>query len=151
MTATAWAAVAACGSAVSALASLISVWFARRAAIGQANAADFTNCLETVRQLAEAQRKVRDATPEAKDFEFRELFNLMEALALLVNDRKVPPATRRIADDFLEQAWAWLRADDSMRRLVESSVTGTDTYVELVKFAESRSQRIEALTRLYHP
>lgn len=144
-----WAAVAACASTVSATVSLISIWFARRAALSQAKAADFKNCLETIEQLAEAQRKVRDAPPERHAFEFRELLNLMEGLALLFNDRKVAPSTRKIVEHFLEEAWAWLRADPAMSALATSSLTGADTYAELRRFAEARRPRIESLTRMY--
>jgi hypothetical protein len=143
------ATVAAFASALSAAASLVGVWYNRRTAIRQADATDFNNCVGTVRQLAGAQRLVRDAPEVHREFEFRELLNLMEALALLINDQKVPPSTLRTIDSFLEEAWAHLQADSQMIKLMEDSLTGENTYVELRKFAKPRKRKIEALIKRY--
>jgi hypothetical protein len=112
--------------------------------------ADFNSCLEVVKSLASAHRMVRDATDDAtRRFEFRELLNLMEALAMLINRGKVGPSTREYAEHFLEEAWAWLKADASVVDLVESSITGDGTFRELLTFAEMRAERIEGLTKAY--
>ena len=144
------AVAAAIAAAVAAFGSLVSAWYSRRVSRQQADATDYSNCLETVRQLAEAERKVRDADAAYKEFEFLALFNLMEALAALVNDNKVPTTTLKFVRDYLTQAWAWLRGDEQMAALMQKSITGPDTFAELLKFAKKNSLNIEGLTAWYH-
>jgi hypothetical protein len=93
-TAAVWSAVAAIFSAI---AASISFYVAMQARRIQGNAADFSNCLEAVRNLAEAQRRVIEAQDceDRLKFEFRELLNLLEALALLVNDGRIAPSTHK--------------------------------------------------------
>src|SRR5690348_6339651 len=107
MTAANWiTAVAACGSVASATVALFVARYAVRAHAAQTRVADFNNCLEVVKQLADAQRKVREAKSDDDKFkfEFRELLNLLEALALLINDRNVAPSGTRFASHFLREA-----------------------------------------------
>src|SRR5438445_558314 len=114
-----WSAISAGASAVSATVAPVIRSFTGKAANAQNRVADFNNCLEVVKQLAEAQRRVRDASDDTRRiFEFRELLNLFEALALLINEKKIPPSTRHYAGHFLEEAWAWLETDAEMADLV---------------------------------
>jgi hypothetical protein len=146
-----WGAVAAIAAAVSVFLTFIIA----KANISETRttnrSADFANCLAVVSSLAEAQRRVRDAGGNipVRDFEFRELLNLMEALALLLNDDKVTPSTRKIVEHFLEEAWAYLHADPSTQHLIISSVTGVETFAELEAFARRRSSSIERLTTAF--
>jgi hypothetical protein len=147
MDATAWASVAAGGSAIAALASLGVAWHAKRI---QGNSADFANCLEVVRQLREAMRRVHDAREDAdKKFEFIELLNLLEALALLYNDGRIAASTKKFTGKFLEQVVAGIRASEPMTELKREAVTGEDTFRELKDFEERHAPAIRNLARSY--
>jgi len=147
MAQTDWALGTALASAAIALVALL---FSAKAALTQAKAADFNNCLEVVKQLAEAQRRVRDAKDEAeKHFEFRELFNLLEALAKLANDRKLQSSTRDYVEHFLIEAWAWLKSEPTLEPLLQSSITSDRTYSEILRFSKRHDRRITALTQAY--
>lgn len=149
MNAGAWTAVAATAAAVSAFVSLASIRIVWRSSATQAKAADFDNCMRTIEWLAEALRKVRDARPEHTEFEIREYLNVLEGLALLINDDKIAPSTLRLVEKFLEEAWAAVRSDAGWRKLVEKSITGDETFAELLKFVARNKARIDALTKLY--
>jgi hypothetical protein len=141
-------AVAAAAAALAAFVSLGVAWNAKRI---QGKAADFSNCLEVVGQLRAAQDRVFTARndDERYRFEFVELLNLLEALALLYNDGKIAASTKKFTGKFLDQVVAWIRVDESMKRLMDSSMTGDDTYGELKKFENRRRPLIRGLARDY--
>lgn len=140
-------AIATGAAAIAAAGSLFAAW---RTASIQGKATDFGNCLEVVRQLGEAQRRVQDADSEEKSrFEFIELLNLLETLALLFNSRKIAASTRRFTEKFLDEALAWIRIEQQMTQLMRESMTGEDTYHELKKFERRRQTPIRGLSRLY--
>jgi|SRR5580698_4727944 hypothetical protein len=146
----AWAAISAVAAAVTAI---ITLYIARAnfaVARTTANASDFLNCLDVVARLGDAQRRVRDASDQTvQEFEFRELLNLMEALALLENDNRIAPSTRRFTEHFLVESYAFMRSQMALRPLLEKSVTGEETFSELEKFAERRWAKIEHLSDVY--
>jgi hypothetical protein len=151
MDATGWAAVAAVAAAVTALITLV-IAYANASETRTANqSADFANCLAVVSALAEAQRRVFNSTenPALHTFEFNELLNLMEALAGLHNDLKLTASTRKITEDFLDEAWAYLSADPATQALVANTVTAPSTYAELMKFSRRRGSKSAALTAAY--
>jgi hypothetical protein len=148
-----WSAAAAAGSAVAAFlsfavagVSLVVAWNARQI---QGRSADFANCVEVVQQLGVAMRRVRDAPEKYYRFEFTELLNLLEALALLCNESKIAPATKKITCKFLEESLGWIRGDDSMKQLMKDSVTGAETYAELQAFEERRRHEIAKHAKSY--
>lgn len=137
-------------SVVAALISLTACVYSVRSSRTQTKVADFNSCLAVVERLAAAQRYIRDAKDaETKQFELRELLNLLEALAKLVNGGKVPSSTSEYVESWLEESWAYLRAEASVVELIRGSITGDGTYAELLAFAEKRRPRIEALTKAY--
>jgi hypothetical protein len=141
-----WAAVAAIASALSATVSLCLSIYTGRAAKAQIKAADFNNCMEVVKQLGEALRRCRDAAnDDVKRFEIRELLNLMEALALLINSDKIAPSTEKYTRHFLIEAWASLEANPEMAELMHASVTSETTYRELLQFSLRYSTEIRRL------
>jgi hypothetical protein len=146
MDANQWSAVAAGGSVVAATVSLAVAWHAKRI---QGRSADFANCTEVVEQLGNAMRRVRDASEDHYKFEFVELLNLLEALALLYNEGKIAPSTKKITCKFLEESLAWIRGDDGMKRLMTDSVTGDETYAELQEFEERRRREIAKRAKSY--
>lgn len=153
MTAAAWVtAVAACGSVVSASVAVFVAFYAVRAHAAQIKAADFNNCLEVVKQLGEAQRKVHDAKGKDEEkfrFEFHELLNLMEALALLINNEKIAPSGAKFASHFLREAIAYMEVDDSMRSMAAASITSDETYAELRQFQQRNGLEINLLIHRY--
>lgn len=112
---------------------------------------DFNNCLEVMKQLGEAQRRVRDAGgDESKwQFEIRELLNLMEGLAMLINRKRIGPVASEHTEQFLIEAWACLKADRTHFELIERSITGVDTFGELTRFADKRKAKIQAHANAY--
>ena len=102
-----WTTVAAAAAAISAFLAFVSLVFVGSATRTQSKIAEFNNCVEIVKTLAEAQRKVRNkiGSPE-HGFEFRELLNILETLALLVNRRKTTKVAREYTISFLIQALA---------------------------------------------
>lgn len=144
------AAVAAIAAAVTAVLTLAICLANVFQTLAQARASDFENCLNVVTKLAEAQRLVRDAQNDAvRQFEFRELLNLMEALALLSNDKRIEPSTKKVTEHFLNESWAFLLSQDELAPLLEASVTSDSTFLELSTFAKKREKRISGLRRSY--
>ena len=142
-----WAGYVAVASAAIAL---VALYFSAKAAGTQARVADFNNCLEVVKQLGEAQRKVRNAKDDSERlFEFRELLNLLEALAKLYNDQKLQSSTREYVEPFIVESWAWLRSEPEMAPLIASSITGEETYSDILRFARAHEKRIAALAQAY--
>lgn len=141
-----WSALAAVFSAVAASASAYVAWQAKR---GQTSVADFEGCLAVVGHLADAQRAVRDAPDEHKQFEFIELLNLMEALALLLNDGRPPSSTTKVATRFLEEALSWISITPAMAELMRTSTTGEGTFAELQRFRSKRAVQIREDARHY--
>ncbi len=153
MDATQWSAVAAVGSAAAALLSLavacVSLGVAWNGRQIQGRSADFANCAEVVEQLSNAMRRVRDAPEEHSRFEFIELLNLLEAFALLYNENKIAPVTKKITCKFLEESMAWIRGNDSMKQLMTDSVTSNNTYAELQVFEKRRQREIARHAKSY--
>jgi hypothetical protein len=147
----AWSAAAAGCSALAAIVSLMVAWNAKQI---QGRSADFANCIEVAGQLRDATRRVRNECNRKDDegayvFEFRELLNLLEALALLYNDGKIAASTKKFTGKFLAEALAWIRIDHGMATLMRQSMTGDDTYLELKKFEERSKPEMRGLSRLY--
>jgi hypothetical protein len=145
-----WAEVSAIAAAISATIALattcVNLWSLHRTG----RATDFNNCLTVVSQLAEAQRKVRDAKDDAaRNFEFRELLNLMEALALMENDRRIASSTQKITERFLVESWAFLKSQPHIQQFLRDSMTDTDTFGELRRFEEKHVIEIRDKALLY--
>jgi hypothetical protein len=144
-------AIAAVAAAISAFLTLIIAVANYRSGHAGANAADVENCLAVVNDLGEAERRVRDAPLDSdiRTWEFRALLNLLEALALLVNERKIAPSTGKITTEYLEESWAFLDADESNRTLIEESLKSPETFNELKRFAKQHYARISLLRDRY--
>jgi len=151
MDANGWSAVAAACSAVAAAVSLTVAWHAKRI---QGRSADFANCIEVAGQLRDAMRRVRDEREKEDNearytFEFVELLNLLEALALLYNDSKIADSTKKFTSKFLGEVLGWISIDDGMATLMRKSKTGDETYLELKKFEKRHKPAIRDLSRFY--
>ena len=145
-----WTAVAAIGSIVSACLAFLSLIFIGSATRTQSKIAEFNNCVEIVKTLGEAQRKVRDKVGSPDHiFEFRELLNILETLALLVNSRKTTRVAKKYTITFLIQALAWIDVDESMKTMIESSVTSSDTFQDLERVRKRYRRQIEQISRQY--
>ena len=141
-----WSALAAVFSAVAAGASAYVAWQAKR---HQTSATDFEGCLAVVKQLGDAQRAVRDADDVHREFEFIELLNLMEALALLLNDGRSASSTRKVAGHFLEEALSWISITPVMTGLMKRATTGDGTFAELQRFRDRHVTPIRKNARYY--
>ena len=140
-----WSAMAAGCSAVAAFASLVVAWHAKRI---HGKSADFGNCIEVAGQLRDAMRRVHDAQEDTAKvrFEFIELLNLLEALALLFNDDKIAASTRKFTGKFLAEGIGWIAVSENLAALMRESMTGDETYKELRRFRESNESEIRLQT-----
>jgi hypothetical protein len=141
-----WSAFAAVFSAVAAGASAYVAWQSKRR---QTSAIDFEGCLAVVKQLGDAQRAVRDADDIHREFEFIELLNLMEALALLVNDGRPASSTKKVAARFLEEALSWISITPVVADLMKRATTGDGTFAELQMFRAKHVTPIRENARHY--
>ena len=137
-----WSAAASVAAAAcSAIAAVASAYVAFRAYRTQDKSADFGDCLQVVGLLREAQKRVYDANlqcnRELYEFEFVELLNLFEALALLYNDGKIASSTRDFTKKFLGEALAWVEKDQEMKSLMHDAMTDSETFHELIRFNPS--------------
>src|SRR5690242_19783644 len=105
-----WTVVSGFAAAVSACGSLAAAWFMWRSTRDTAKVSEFGSCIEIAIRLGDAQRRVRDASEENWEFEFRELINLLEVMALLANSQNASPKTLAYVETFLIEAWAWIRS-----------------------------------------
>jgi hypothetical protein len=145
-----WTELAAIAGVGSTVISLTALAISASATRTHSRVADFNGCLHALDNLAMAQRRIRDARDETvRIFEIREILNLMEALALLINRGRVGPSTQDFVTHFLEEAWAWLNVDATTHPLIEQSLTSESTFEELRSFARTRAKRISALSLLY--
>jgi hypothetical protein len=121
-------------------------WLNRRT---QIRSLDFTNCLEVVKQLGEAQRRVfsKKEDIDAARFEFFELLNLLEALALMINERRTHPSTTRFTSKFLIEALAWIRVDPTLKEQMAAAITSDDTFSELKQFEKRQAEIIRRTSR----
>lgn len=142
-----WSAVGAVASAVFAAGAFIVAWHARSI---QGASVDFTACLDVIERLRVAQDRVRRAEGDAEyDFEFHELLNLLEVLALLHNDGRLAKSTKKIVGNFLDQALGWIRNDQNMEARMNSAMTSDQTFEALRKFEKRRRKEVAKLARKY--
>lgn len=151
MDATTASVIAASAAAVSASVLTIVSFFNIIALRTQVKVADYNNCLQLVRHLSDAQRAVFTSTCDSQryDFEFRELINLLEAVALLINRNQITNSTKYYSTDFICEALAWIESDESMHVTLKDSVTASNTFKELIIFRNSHRARIDTLAHDY--
>ncbi len=146
MDANKWSAFAAACSAVAAFVSLVVAWHAKRI---QGRSVDFANGIEIVERLGTAMRRVRDAPENHHDFEFTELLNLLEALALLHNERRIAASTKKLIANFLDEVLRCIENDSETKNHMCKTRTGSETYRELEKFKTRRNSWILNQWRSY--
>jgi hypothetical protein len=144
-----WSAVAATASAISAFLSLCAVVITGHIAAQQGKVLEFNNCLDIVKQIGEAERRVKAATAEDKESTFRDLLNLLETLAMLYMKKRITKAARDYTKKYLIEALAWVDVDDAMRALIERSFTGQDTFGDLGRFRKAHRKEIDVHVKLY--
>ena len=152
MTSAEWSAVASIGAAVSALISFIALVVSIRASRNQTRVSEFNNAVAVQKELAEAQRRVAQHNPGSANwvFEFRELYNLLEILALLVNREKITPVAKEFTTKFLIEVLAWTETSEELKALMADATTHADeTYVELRIFQRWHEYEIDRLVPVY--
>jgi hypothetical protein len=144
-----WSAVAAIASAVSAFLSLCAVVITGRIAAKQSKVLEFNNCIDIVKQIGEAERRVKEASDADRVSKFRDLLNLLETLAMLYTKKRITKAAREYTRKYLVEALAWIDVDDNMRVLIDQSLTGPDTFADLGRFRRSHRREIDAFVEAY--
>lgn len=138
MSALEWAAISAIAAAIAAIISLVNVRT-------QLRSTDARDCLELVKQFAEAQRRANNATGNDVEREVRELLNLFETTALLFNDRRLGHSSNYIVRHALIEGWVWLDSTEGMEAIVKEAITGPATFQQLLTFKRRHSKEIKAL------
>jgi hypothetical protein len=151
MDATTASVIAASAAAVSASVLTIVSFFNIIALRTQVKVADYNNCLQLVRHLSDTQRAVFTSKCDSQryDFEFRELLNLIEAVALLINRSQITKSTKEYSTDFICEALAWIESDTSMHDTLKNAVTADNTFKELNIFRKLHRTRIDTLAHDY--
>ena len=151
MTAAEWSAVAAIGSAASAIVSLVALIISVKASRNQTKVSEFNNAVAVQRELAEAQRRVTQYKAGSADwvFEFRELYNLLEVFALVINRKQITLIANEFATKFLIEILAWTETSDDLKALISDSVTQAETYAELDIFRRRHEDEIAHLVPIY--
>lgn len=146
-----WSAVAAVASAVSASIALASLLISLKTARTQVKVGEFNNTVAIQRELAEAQRKIASHEPGSTNwvFEFRELYNLLEVLALLINNGQMTIIAKEFATKFIIEVLAWTETSDELKVLVAESVTKDETFAELNAFRRKYRRQIDPLLPIY--
>lgn len=144
-----WSAVAATASAVSAFLSLCAVLITGLLAAKQGIVLEFNNCIDLVKQLSEAERRVKEAVEKDRESKFRDLLNLLETLAMLYDKNRITKAARQYTKKYLIETLAWIDVDENMRRLIEQSLTGLDTFADLGNFRKHHRKEIDVHVEFY--
>jgi hypothetical protein len=144
-----WPAVAATAAAISAFLSFCAVLTTGRIAAKQGKVLEFNNCIDLVRQLGEAERRVKESDEKDRESKFRDLLNLLETLAMLYMKHRITKAAREYTKKYLMEVIAWIDVDDNMRRLIERSLTGLDTFADLGQFRKCHRKEIDVLVEVY--
>lgn len=143
--------MAAVASAVSASIALASLLISLKTARTQVKVGEFNNTVAIQRELAEAQRKIASHEPGSTNwvFEFRELYNLLEVLALLINNGQMTIIAKEFATKFIIEVLAWTETSDELKVLVAESVTKDETFAELNAFRRKYRRQIDPLLPIY--
>jgi hypothetical protein len=144
-----WSAVAATASAISAFLSFCAVLITGRIAAKQGKVLEFNNCIDIVKQLGEAERRVKDSDDKDRESKFRDLLNLLETLAMLYMKNRITKIAREYTKKYLIEVIAWIDVDDNMRRLIERSLTGLDTFADLGRFRNRHRTEIDVHVEFY--
>jgi hypothetical protein len=107
-----WSAVAATASAISAFLSFCAVLITGRIAAKQGKVLEFNNCIDIVKQLGEAERRVKDSDDKDRESKFRDLLNLLETLAMLYMKNRLTKVAREYTKKYLIEVIAWIDVDD---------------------------------------
>lgn len=131
----------------SVITAIIAIFIAAGSRKIQERLADFSNCMDIVSKLGDAQRRVFLEKCENKiEFEFCELLNLLEALALMINDGRIAPSTKKYTTKFLAECLIWIDNDDSMKITMNKLKTSDETYGELKKFENRQCNKVNNLS-----
>lgn len=132
---------------ISIIALLISAWSLRIALLNrtsQAKSQDIANTLDIVKQITEAQRRVSAhlSDPVNAKADCRELLNLLEACAFLINHQLLPPAATALTSKYIIEVMATFYRENSLREFLRSLETTSETFHELYRFASERSNSV---------
>ena len=108
----------------------------------QAQNSDFGSYLQLTERYSDAWRKFRCATPENRDYEFREILNLIEATCHLYKSRAIRGATRKMIRNYLRDVLTGLLQNDYAQKQITQGTMNTDTYSHIYWFAQKQSINI---------
>jgi len=135
--------VAAIAASVSAAIAAAALGVAAMALARQSKSIDLANCLEILNRIGDAQRRLNCATREKSQFEFIEIANLLETLAMLYRQRRYGKTTKHSVQKFLIEAIAWMEITPAANALC-NAVTGETTFKNLQAFRKRFGKKVDA-------
>jgi len=147
MTAEDWVALSPWISVAAVIVSLTSCAIAFKVAQTHSRVADFNHCFEVWKQLRDAVRSAHELQGDAQERAIRDLLNLTEILALVVNDGRIGPSARHIARQHLVETWAWFQTAEGLADIVDRSITSPTTFEQLQRFKKTNRAAIDSLAK----
>ena len=118
------------------LAAAITLFFTACAFRLQARAMDFSSYLDLMTRFSDAWRRFRDAKEGSeRDYEFRELLNLIEASCHLWRRSVFGRASNEMMKDYLKENISAIADDDYGKRHLREAVSGSGTFSEIKLFS----------------
>ena len=102
----------------------------------QARAADFSSYLGLMDRYSQAWRGLKEASEDDKDFEFRELLNLIEATCHLYNRKRLGSATRTQIAAYLKEILGGIQKSDYAMKHIVDAISGPETFKEIASFVK---------------
>lgn len=120
------------------LVAMITLIFTSRSLRLQARATDGSSYLELMARFSDAWRRFRDAD-EHKDYEFRELLNLIEASCHLCRYGVLGRASKEMMEESLKENIKGIVENSYSRPHLKQAVSGPKTFSEMRRFSKKHN------------
>ena len=87
-------------------------------------------------RYSQAWRGLKEASEDDKDFEFRELLNLIEATCHLYNRKRLGSATRTQISTYLKEILRGIQNSDYAMKHIDGAIGGPETFIEIANFVK---------------
>ena len=101
----------------------------------QARSKDYSNYLDLMTRFSKAWRQFRVAKKSDKEYEFRELLNLIEASCHLLRHGALGPASKEMLKDYLSETISSIIVNENYKHHLQEAISGERTFCEMKRFA----------------
>ena len=101
----------------------------------QARSRDYSNYLDLMTRFSKAWRQFRVAEKHDKEYEFRELLNLIEASCHLLRHSALGPASKEMLKDYLSETISSITINENYKHHLQEANSGERTFCEMKRFA----------------